>query len=192
MVIMQEQELAYRCGRNDASAKRELYRKYAPLLLAVCMRYLSERALAEDVLHDSFIKIFASIGKFEWRGEGSLRAYLSKIAANQSLEYLRKNKRITENTFSLDALAVPDRFSADDVEESDIEEIPPAALMSFIEDLPVGYRTIFNMYVMEEKSHGEIAQVLGIKEKTSSSQLLRARKLLAKRIKEYLSGRKEG
>ncbi|MCI1720396.1 MAG: sigma-70 family RNA polymerase sigma factor [Bacteroidales bacterium] len=176
---MQENEISLLCRKNDIRARRELYRLYAGYLLGICMRYLSDRETAEDVMHDGFIKIFSSFDKFEWRGEGSLKAWLSKVMANQALEWLRKNKRIGENEGE-EALKKIEEPSA-----TDIERIPQSVIMKFIEELPDGYRAVFNMFVIEEKSHREIAEALGIKEKSSSSQLLRAKRILADKINDY-------
>lgn len=91
-----EQILAEGCGRGDNAARRELYDRYAGLLLGVCLRYTGERASAEDVLHDAFLKIFGSIARFCYRGEGSLRAWMERIAVNTALERLRRERRLGE------------------------------------------------------------------------------------------------
>ncbi len=177
--VMQELEISRLCRKNDITARRELYKLYAGYLLGICMRYLSDRETAEDVMHDGFIKIFSSFDKFEWRGEGSLKAWLSRVMANQTLEWLRRNKKLSANEGE-DVL--------NKVEEpavADVEKIPQSVIMRFIKELPDGYRAVFNMFVIEEKSHKEIAEALGIKEKSSSSQLLRAKRILADKIDDY-------
>ena len=129
----------------------------------------------------SFVRIFGSLGGFEYRGEGSLRAWARQIAVNEALKKLRGRKK----TASLEYMPeVPD-VTEEEEEEENVDKIPPEVLQDMIKALPEGYRTIFNLYVLEEKSHKEIASLLGITESTSASQLHRARALLVKKIKDY-------
>lgn len=144
--------------------------------MAVAMRYLADGESARDVLQDSFVKILTSVGRFSFRGEGSLRAWVLRIVANESLDYLRRERRL----HFVDDL--PDDLPD---EEPDVGTISQAALQHMIEQLPTGYRTVLNLFVFEQKSHREIAQVLGIRESSSASQFLRAKKLLAQMIKNY-------
>ena len=176
-----EQELSERCRRQDNMARKILYERYAGQMLALCMRYVSDREIAQDLLHDGFLKIFQSFDKFSYRGEGSLRAWMSRVFVNLAIEYLRKNETLNQ-MLTLDE--VPDTIA--DVEEKEVNRIPERVLMQFISELPVGYRTVFNLYVFEEKSHKEIAERLGINENSSASQFFRAKSVLAKRIKAYL------
>jgi len=111
-------------------------------------------------------------------GEGSLKAWLTKVMMNESLKYLRKNAKLNEISYD----EMPD--VADD-EESDISDISASVLMELVRKLPDGYRTVLNLYVFEDKSHKEIASILNISEHTSSSQYFRAKKLLTTMIKEY-------
>lgn len=175
---LSEKELAEGCRKGDNVARKQLYEQYADLLMAVCMRYSGDRDTAQDILHDGFLKAFRSFGQFQYMGEGSLRAWLTRIMVNGALEALRKRYVLNEQ---------PIEELPDDIEdEEDLELIPQAVLMQFIQELPDGYRTVFNLYVFEEKSHKEIAEILGITEHTSSSQFFRAKKLLMKKISEYL------
>ena len=150
-------------------------------MLGICLRYTGDRDTAQDLLHDGFIKIFDSFDKFTWRGEGSLRAWMERVMVNIALQYLRKNDVMNQST-PLEEL--PEEYEEPDA--SDVEAIPQKVLMQFIEELPVGYRTVFNLYTFEDKSHKEIAQALGINEKSSASQLFRAKSVLAKRVKEWI------
>ena len=159
-------------------ARRELYEKFSGLLMAVCVRYVSDREVAQDILHDGFINIFDSICKFQYKGEGSLKAWLIKVMMNESLQYLRKNSKINEISYE----EIPDIV---DDEQEDISDIPASVLMGLVRKLPTGYRTVLNLYVFENKSHKEIAEMLNISEHTSSSQYFRAKKLLTTMIKEY-------
>lgn len=154
---------------------------YPQISLRHLVRYTGDRDTAQDLLHDGFIKIFSSFDKFTWRGEGSLRAWMERVMVNTALQYLRKSDVISQST---PLEEVPEDYEEPDA--SAVEMIPQAVLMRFIEELPAGYRTVFNLYTFEEKSHKEIAQLLGINEKSSASQLFRAKSVLAKRVKEWI------
>ena len=177
--LMSEAELIERCGKGDNLARKQLYEHYAGQLLAVCVRYVGDRETAQDVLHDSFLNIFRSIHRFEFRGEGSLKAWMVRIVANQALECLRLQSATMHGVWMGE---IPD---VEEASEDDLDEIPQSVLMQFIWELPLGYRTVFNLYVFEEKSHQEIARLLGITEHSSSSQLARARALLIKKVDNY-------
>lgn len=179
---MQEIELSDKCKQGDNLARKELYESYAGRMLGICLRYVGDRDKAQDLLHDGFIKIFASFDKFTWRGEGSLRAWMERVMINTVLQSLRKNDVMSHSVDIEDY-----QESYDKTDSSEVEQIPHKILMRFISELPDGYRTVFNLYTFEEKSHKEIAAILGINEKSSASQLSRAKGTLVKRIKDYLS-----
>lgn len=175
-----EEELSLQCQRGDMQARRTLYERYGGRLMAICLRYIGDRETAEDVLHDGFLRIFQSIKQFSYQGEGSLKAWLSRVMVNEALGYLRKkNVQLQQEVLMTEIPDVPD------TDDSDLNDIPRSVLMKFISELPDGYRTVFNLYVFEEKSHKEIASLLGITEHTSSSQFYRAKSLLIKKINEY-------
>ncbi len=178
---MNELELSERCRQGDNRARKELYEQYAGRMLGVCLRYAGDRDMAQDLVHDGFLKIFDSFDKFTWRGEGSLRAWMERVMVNTVLQFLRKNDVMNQTT-ALDE--VPETYEEPDA--SAVEAIPQKVLMQFINELPAGYRTVFNLYTFEDKSHKEIAQMLGINEKSSASQLFRAKSVLAKKVKEWL------
>lgn len=179
---MEEKELAEQCRRGDNRARRELYERYAGRMLALCLRYSGNREVAEDLLHDGFLKLFSSFDKFTWRGEGSLRAWMERVMVNTALQYLRQNDVLNQST-ALDDLP----FEAyDEPEPEACETIPQQVLMQFISGLPAGYRTVFNLYVMEGKSHKEIAAQLGINERSSASQLARAKASLAEQVRAWM------
>lgn len=173
-----EQEIVSGVISGDISAKKYLYSRYAGYLTAVCSRYITEREDVRDVLQDSFLKIFSSISSFEYRGPGSLKGWMTRIVVNESLKFLKSACRF-------DSMPLDNADENTYYEDPDIEGIPLSELHSMIRSLPVGYRTILNLYVFEEKSHKEIAEALGIKESTSASQFHRAKKLLAEKIKQY-------
>lgn len=178
---MEEFELSELCRQGDNSARKELYERFSGRMFGICLRYAADRETAQDYLHDGFLKIFASFDKFTWRGEGSLRAWMERVMVNTALQLLRKND-VLNRTVELEEM----REIYEDPEASDVEIIPHKVLMDFINELPDGYRTVFNLYVIEEKSHKEIAALLDINEKSSASQLYRAKTALAKKIQTYL------
>ena len=178
---MEEQELADLCRQGNNRARKELYERYASRMQTICLRYSGDRDTAQDLLHDGFLKIYHSFDKFTWRGDGSLRAWMERVMVNTALQFLRKNDIMTQTSALEDS---PELYNEPDA--SDIEIIPQAVLMQFIEELPVGYRTVFNLYTFEDKSHREIAELLGINEKSSASQLFRAKSTLAKKVKDWI------
>lgn len=178
---MEEFELSERCKQGDNLARKELYERYAGRLLVVCLRYVGDRDKAQDVMHDGFLQIFASFDKYVWRGEGSLRAWLEKVMMNTALMSLRRKDVMNQ------AAEIDDYMEQyEEPEASEMEQIPQEVLLKMVSELPDGYRTVFNLYIFENKSHKEIAQMLGINERTSSSQLYRAKNYLIKQIRKYL------
>lgn len=173
----QEALLLHQVIDGDPKAQRELYERYAGHAMSVCLRYIADRDAVMDVMQDAFVKVFTSIQMFHYRGEGSLKAWVLRIAANESLNYLRRNKRLT---FSEE---LPEL--ADEGDHPDVDGVPMEQLLQMIGSLPVGYRTVFNLYVFEGMSHKEIATELNIRENSSASQFLRAKRMLANMIKEW-------
>lgn len=179
-----EQELVQGCKRGDDVARRQLYERYAGKMMAICMRYMGNREEAEDLLHDGYIKLYGSFDKFEWQGEGTLPAWMARVMANLALQRLRKTDVMSQTVELENTAELRDDVDRPD-EGPDIETIPKKVLMQFIEELPPGYRTVFNMYVFEGKNHIEIGKVLGINNKSSASQLVRARAILKERVNEW-------
>lgn len=180
-----ETTLLEQIRHGDKKAMKELYCHYSGYLNAVCSRYIACDEDVRDVLQESFIKIFSSIDKFCYKGDGSLKAWMSKIAVNESLTLLNKKEKLAIVQYGSD---IPDTIDDnDDDEGSDTGDIPVRAIQAMIRKLPTGYRTVFNLYVFEGKSHKEIAEMLNLKESSSASQLHRAKALLAKMIQEYKS-----
>ncbi|WP_029296155.1 RNA polymerase sigma factor [Chryseobacterium hispalense] len=174
-----EQILVSRLLQKEEAAWKELFEAYSGGLAYVCSRYIIDRDHVNDVLQNSFIKMFRSIDSFEYRGNGSLKAWISKIAVNESLKHIKQN---ADFKIMNDEVDIPDIGSE---EEPDLEEISQLEIMQMIRTLPDGYRTVFNLFVFEEKSHREIAGILGIAENSSASQFHRAKSMLARKIKEY-------
>lgn len=179
---MEEQILADGCREGDSTARRELYDRYAGRLMAVCLRYAGDRATAEDLMHDAFLKIYGAFDRFSYRGHGSLRAWMERITVNVALEWLRSRSRMSLQTID-EGRPLPDITEPDPQE---VARIPRDVLMRFVGELPDGYRAVFNLYCIEGFSHRDIARMLGINEKSSSSQLFRARALLARKIGAYM------
>lgn len=179
---IEEQILAEGCRKGEDTARRELYDRFAGRLLGICLRYTGERAAAEDLMHDAFIKIYGAFDRFSYRGPGSLRAWIERITINIALEWIRaRNKR---NMVLIDEERIVSDVAEPD--QGEITRIPQETLMSMVGELPDGYRTVFNLFCIEGYSHRDIAEMLGINEKSSSSQLFRAKTLLARKIKAYL------
>lgn len=164
---------------GDNTAIEWIYRKHVRYLSALCSRYITEDEDIKDVLQESFIKIFTSLDSFKYRGEGALKAWMAKITLNETLKFVRNNSRLP-----IDSIDDKDMNIADG-DSMETEDIPTDVLHQFIRELPDGYRTVFNLYVIDDKSHKEIAQLLGIKENTSASQLHKAKSMLAQKMKHY-------
>ena len=179
-----EQELVEGCKRGDDLARRQLYERYAGKLMAICMRYMGNREEAEDLLHDGYIKLYDSFDKFEWQGEGTLPAWMARVMANLALQRLRKNDVMSQSVELENTAELRDDVDRPD-EGPDIEIIPKEVQMQFIEELPPGYRAVLNMHVFEGKNHIEIGKELGINNKSSASQLVRARAILKERVNEW-------
>ena len=178
---MSENELIEKCKQGEKAAFEKLYKTYAPHMKGLCLRYIADEMLAEDVLHDGFIKVIGSIRTFQYRGEGSLKAWMSRIFYNESISAIRKNQLLSES--SVDYMEV-----ADEIEDvSSLSIIPESVLMDFVTALNVNYRTVFNLFVFEDMSHKEIGQELGIAEEASRARLSRAKAILVKKVKTYLA-----
>ena len=181
---MSETYLVEQCRKGDNAARAELYKTYSPRLMAVCCRYASGREQAEDWLHDAFLRIFGQINHFRWQGEGSLKVWMEQVTRSVAIDDLRHHNAFT--VLPLDQSA-EEPMDEPEPTADDIYRIDEADLFRLIGELPAGYRAVFNLYCIDGFSHREIARMLGIKEKTSASQLTRAKAQLAKRIREELS-----
>lgn len=173
-----EKELLRLINKGDEQARYLVYRKYVRYLSAVCSRYISNDEQLKDVMQEAFLRIFASIGSFRYQGEGSLRAWMGRIVVNEALKWLKQNSRLEFVEIDKDRLNITD-------DPPDTEGIPADVIHRMIRSLPDGYRTVFNLYAIEEKSHKEIADILCIKESTSASQLHRAKAMLAEMITQF-------
>ena len=173
-----ERQLLEAIRGGERAALRRLYDRYSGYAMAIGLRYVPERDEVRDVIQDSFVRILTTIGQFDYRGEGSLKSWVSRIVSNRAVDYLRQHQRF------MTVETIPEE--PDIADEPDIGGIPPDVLTAMIGRLPPNYRTVLNLYVFEQQPHREIARMLGIKESTSSSLFFRAKKMLAKNIKDYL------
>lgn len=174
-----DQELTEGIKRGEQSAMQRVYTLYAGYLMAVCSRYVSNNEDRRDILQEAFVKAFTHISSFTPRQGASLKAWLARIVVNEAINFLKRQQRLGFID-SKEAIAdVPDN------EDPDTSDIAFQTIIDMIQELPVGYRTVFNLYVFEKKSHREIAQLLNISEGTSASQYLRAKRILARQINEY-------
>ncbi len=175
-----ERQLLQQIVQGNKLAMKRFYDDNSGYLTAVCSRYISNREDIKDILQESFIKIFKSIDKFEFKGAGSLRAWSTRIVVNESLRHIKENEKM--QLTNLPNWELPEL--ADD-HEPDFDDIPTSVILEMIQSLPVGYRTVFNLYVFENKSHKEIASILKIAENSSASQYHRAKGVLVKEIELY-------
>lgn len=162
-----EQDLIKGCLKGHAKSQRALYNKYAPLLYSICLRYLKSVENAEECLTNGFVKIFEHIKNK--KEETSLEGWMKKIIVNECLQYIRKQKG--QFLYIEDLNTEPWAFEEDCNNE-------PQEILNAIEQLPIGYRTIFNLYAIEEFKHKEIAEKLNITEGTSKSQYFKAKKMI--------------
>ncbi|WP_194776751.1 RNA polymerase sigma factor [Pararhodonellum marinum] len=168
-----EPDLIKACIRGERKAQKQLYETYSARFLAICFRYVKERDLAEDVMIEGFMKIFEKLPQYE--AKGSFEGWMKRVMVTQSLLALRNNKYLSmEINLEPEVENSQIQIETDHLETSD--------LMDLIKHLPVGYRTVFNLYAIEGYSHQEIAKLLGITESTSKSQLSRARQILKQKI----------
>jgi RNA polymerase sigma-70 factor (ECF subfamily) len=172
---LKDEQLFRLCKAQDAKAQEQLYRQHATAMFRLCHRYLKDEHLSEEAMIQGFYKVFTKIEGFEWRGVASFIGWIKRIMVNECLMLLRKQKN--NPTGSEEEMML---VSHDDTAENGIlaEQIHQR-----IAELPDGYRTVFNLYVIEGYSHKEIAKKLGIQESTSKSQLSKARGLLKKWVK---------
>ncbi len=180
-----EQRLLKRIGEGNSAALRQLYDCYAGYLTAVAARYIPDEDALKDVLQDAFVKILTTVKNFQYRGEGSLKAWMTRIVVNKALDCLAMNKKYESLVTDVDDEVVGEDVSSVD-EPDDVDDVPMDIILEMIRRLPVGYRSVFNLYVFEGRSHKEIAKLLNIKESSSASQFHRAKAMLAREIKRYV------
>lgn len=183
-IVVQESErqLIEGIQSGDREALRRLYERFSRFAMGVALRYVPEREDALDVVHDSFVVILTSINSFEYRGEGSLRNWVSKIVSHHAIDWIKKHEQLSFSD------QMPDEIEED--EEAVIEDIPKNLLNEMIGRLPLRYRVVINLRAFEELSHKDIALRLGINENTSVTLFSRAKRKLEKMMKEYLNSQR--
>lgn len=164
------------CIKQKPEAQRQLYERYKLPMYRLCLRYAGNRVEAEDMLQEGFIRVFTDLQQF--RGEGALGGWIRQVVLRTALQQLRK--RIKAGTLvaeeQIPDISVPPTFPEEDWTARHIVQL--------LQQLPEGYRTVFNLFVMEELSHKEIAEILGISESTSKSQLFKAKAYLRQRLEK--------
>ena len=165
---------------GDRRMQEELYRRLSPKMYAVCLRYASNTDEAQDILQDGFIKVFKKLDSF--RGDGSFEGWVRRIFVNTAIEYFRRKKYIQPVTDKEENTIEGKYVSA-------LDEMAEQDILNLITQLSPGYRTVFNMYVVEGYSHKEIGDLLGISEGTSKSQLSRAKALLQDLVRKHIEDR---
>lgn len=177
-----ETDLLEGCIRGDRKIQRALYERFAPKMYGVCLRYAGNAEEAEDILQEGFIKVFRKISSY--RGEGSFEGWIRRIFVNTAIEYYRKKTYLQpiteheENTVEGKYLSVLDNLAEKDI-------------INLVQQLSPGYRTVFNMYVVEGYTHKQISELLGISEGTSKSQLSRAKQILQEMVRTHIEKRKQ-
>lgn len=172
-----ETDLIEGCLKDDRRMQEELYQRFSPRMYAVCLRYAGNAEEAQDVLQDGFIKVFKKMDSF--RGEGSFEGWMRRVFVNTAIEHFRRKRYMMpvtekeENTLEGKYTSVLDDLGAKDI-------------MALVQELSPGYRTVFNMYVVEGYTHREIADRLGISEGTSKSQLSRAKVILQDMVRTHI------
>lgn len=174
-----ERQLIEAIRAGDREAFKRLYERFARYAMGVTLRYVPKRDDALDIVQDSFISIITNIGTFEYRGEGSLKSWVSKIISRQAVSWMKEHEQLSFSELTLD-----------EIEEEDdpaIEKVPKELVNEMIGRLPVRYRVVVNLRAFEELSHKDIALRLGISEKASTTLFSRAKRKLAMMIKEYIN-----
>jgi RNA polymerase sigma-70 factor (ECF subfamily) len=173
--MMGDQQLIKLCARHDRKAQQELYDKYSGLLLGVCLRYAADRAEAEDILQDSFVKIFFNIK--DYTGSGSFTGWLRKVTVNTAITHYHKNLKYRYHVDIEEFVSVETGTTSFEEDFFNSEE-----LIRVLNELPAGFRMVFNLYAVEGYKHKEIGEMLGIDTNTSKSQYSRAKAALRSKL----------
>ncbi len=169
---MTESQLIDACIKGAPYAQQLLYERFCDPLFIVCIRYIPAQADAEEILSDTFIRAFRSLHQFENRGKGSFQAWITRIAVNECLQFLRKQKTLRFLPSDQPVMEQADgHINAQDL-------LQAKDLLHMIHHMPDGYRTVFNLYVIDGYNHKEISRLLGISENTSKTQLMKAKTFL--------------
>ncbi len=171
---METATLIREAKNGSAAAQKCLFDNWAARMLIVCRRYVKVPEDAEEIMLDGFYKFFKKLSSFSYRSEVELHAWLKRIMINECLMFLRK-KNVFSIVTEIEANEIP-------FEEEALTNLSAAEIFNLVVQLPVGYRTVFNLNIIEGMDHKEIARLLGITEGTSKSQLSRSKSLLQKML----------
>ena len=174
---MSDQQIIKLCAKHDRKAQQILYDRYSRLLLGVCLRYATDKAEAEDILQDSFLKIFFNIK--EYSGTGSFIGWLRKIVVNTAITHYHKNLKYRYHVDIEDYISVETGTSSFEEDFFTSDE-----LFKVLNELPSGYRMVFNLYAVEGFKHKEIAEMLSIDTNTSKSQYSRAKAVIRDKLEK--------
>lgn len=184
---MNEEKLVVKCKKGKQSAQFEAYNRYAPLLRGVCHRYISNTDEAEDVLQEGFFRIFTQIEKFTYTGENSFYYWTKRVVINHAINYLKKQKKKGfDESFKDEHLLITDE-STDDIFSADYSKYSKEDIISSVDKLPMPFKMVINMAVIDGLKHKEIAEVLSIAEETSRSRLTRAKQMLRNNLTKIKS-----
>lgn len=172
-----ESDLINGCIEGNRKMQEELYQRFSPKMYAVCLRYASNTEEAQDILQEGFIKIFRKLGSF--RGEGSFEGWIRRIFVNTAIEHFRRRRY-------LQPVSEKEENTIEGKNVSALDGLAEKDILALIQELSPGYRTVFNMYVIEGYSHKEIGEMLGISEGTSKSQLSRAKVILQEMVRTFI------
>ncbi|UEG50589.1 sigma-70 family RNA polymerase sigma factor [Ferruginibacter lapsinanis] len=172
---MTEEQLIKACIKEDAACQKEVFNRFSGRMLGVCYRYARNAEDAEDILQDAFIKVFDKMHQFKF--EGSFEGWIRRIVVNTAL----KKYTLTRYSKEISGYEIKDKDESA-LEPSAYSHLTQKELMELVNNLPDGYRMVFNLYVIEGYQHDEIAEMLGIQPGTSRSQLVKARIMLQKQI----------
>jgi len=177
---MNEKQLIAGCRHGETLARRKLYELYAPAMMSVCMRYLNNKETAKDILQEGFIKIYTKIDTYS--GTGSFAGWVRRVFVTTALEYLRDNTSLNLMSVNLDE----HNNDIEDIDASILDYLSADDILTCVAGLPNGFRTVFNLFAIEGYTHSEIAKMLNIKESTSRSQFIRARKILQRNVQSLI------
>lgn len=177
-----EADLIRECIAGNRSMQQELYDRFAGKMYAVCLRYAGNAEDAQDLLQEGFIKVYRNLEKF--RAEGSFEGWIRRVFVNTSIEHFRKKSYLY-------SISEKEESVIEDADISALDNLGEKDIIKLIQELSPGYRTVFNLYVIEGYSHKEIGNILGISEGTSKSQLARAKAILQRKVQEQLDANRK-
>lgn len=177
-----ESDLINGCIEGNRRTQEELYRRFSPRMYGVCLRYAGNAEEAEDILQDGFIKVYNKLSSF--RREGSFEGWIRRIFVNTAIEHFRRKKYLQPVTEKEESTLEGNYLSV-------LDELAERDILGLVQQLSPGYRTVFNMYVVEGYTHKEIGEIMGISEGTSKSQLSRAKVILQDMVKQFIEQRSD-